>query len=80
MIKIYILFRLPRQRWTNRGNNNAHLQTSGKGLKVRNVMATYLTTLYTTTLVLFLALYTGTLETYSWVEISRALKQLLGLY
>ncbi len=80
LIKIYILFRLPRQRWTNRGNNNTSLQISGKELKIKNMMAIYLTTLYTSTLVLFLALYTGTLETYSWIEISRALKQLLGVY
>ncbi len=78
MIKIYILFRLPRQRWTNRGNIVAIQQSTDDKLWLKHLMANYLTLLYTSTLVLFLALYTGALETYSWAEISRSVKLLFG--
>jgi len=80
LIKIYILFRLPRQRWTNRGNNINSMQSSDNMLWMKNMMAIYLTTLYTSALVLSLAFYTGTLKLYSWEEISRALMQLFGIY
>ena len=79
MIKIYILFRLPRQRWTNRTNSIAVQSTADK-LWGKHLMASYLTVLYTSTLVIFLALYTGVLETYSWMEIARGIKQLFGLF
>jgi glycosyltransferase Alg8 len=79
MIKIYILFRLPRQRWTNRSNTAAIPSTDNR-LWMKHLMASYLTLLYSAALVLFLALYTGVLNYYSWAEIIRGLKQLLGLY
>ena len=78
MIKIYILFRLPRQRWTNRSNIVAIQQSTDDKLWLKHLMANYLTLLYTSTLVLFLALYTGALDTYSWLEISRGIKLLFG--
>ncbi len=79
IIKIYILFRLPRQRWTNR-SNSAAIQSTGDKLWIKHLMAGYLTLFYTSALVIFLALYTGTLQTYSWLEIIRGLKQLFGFY
>jgi glycosyltransferase Alg8 len=79
IIKIYILFRLPRQRWINRSNSVA-IQSTANKLWIKNLMASYLTVFYTSALVIFLALYTGTLQIYSWVEITRGLKQLLGFY
>ena len=75
MIKIYILFRLPRQRWTNRSSSIA-VPSTGDKLWKKNLMAGYLTTLYSATLILFLSLYTGALEIYSWGEIVRGLQRL----
>ncbi len=77
LIKIYILFRLPRQRWTNRAST-ASLQVADNKEWIKHLMAMYLTVLYSSALIVFLALYTGALETYSWNEISRGLQLLLG--
>jgi glycosyltransferase Alg8 len=76
LIKIYILFRLPRQRWTNR-SSSIGIPTGGTLWK-KNLMAGYLTALYSSALILFLSLYTGVLESYSWGEILRGLQQLFG--
>ena len=77
LIKVYILFRLPRQRWTNRSHNTA-VQSSRNKIWIKHLMAAYLTTLYLSALIMFLALYSGTLETYSWAEMVRGFKQLFG--
>ena len=79
LIKIYILFRLPRQRWTNRSNTTIDQPTDNKRW-IKNLMANYLTVLYPFLLVVFIALYTGTLEGSSWSEITRKLQQIFGLY
>lgn len=44
-IKIYILFRLPQQRWSNRGDQRLGFDVL-RGLKLRGWVATYLTVFY----------------------------------
>ena len=44
-IKLYLLWRLPRQRWSNRGNQVAGMSGGGLIATIRNVMAIYLTSL-----------------------------------
>ena len=79
IIKIYILFRLPRQRWSNRSNFTA-IDTKDGRIWIKQLMANYLTLLYSSALVLFLALYTQSLDFYTLKEIIRGLTQLFGLY
>ncbi len=55
IIKIYILFRLPQQRWTNRGDQRAGFDTQ-VGWKIRGYVATYLTAFYCTIFVLIILL------------------------
>jgi glycosyltransferase Alg8 len=45
IIKIYILFRLPQQRWANRGDQRAGFEAQ-RGWRVRGWVATYLTAFY----------------------------------
>jgi len=45
VIKIYILFRLPQQRWKNRGNQRSEQDTQSQW-KLRGWIASYLTTFY----------------------------------
>ena len=45
IIKIYILFRLPQQRWSNRGDQRAGFETQ-RGWRMRGWVATYLTVFY----------------------------------
>ena len=45
IIKIYILFRLPQQRWSNRGDQRAGFELQ-RQWKIRGWVATYLTTFY----------------------------------
>lgn len=55
LIKIYIIFRLPKQKWANRGVQNAgsdNVQT-----RTRNYIANYLTILYCTIFMLLIFLY-----------------------
>ena len=52
MIKIYILFRLPQQRWSNRGDQRAGFES--RSLKRRGWVATYLTTFYCLSCFLFI--------------------------
>ncbi|MCF6200269.1 MAG: glycosyltransferase family 2 protein [Hyphomicrobiaceae bacterium] len=58
IVKVYALFRLSKQRWSNRGNQKSGF-TSGSRLDLyRNVMASYLTALHVTLLILLIALST----------------------
>ena len=59
-LKLYIWYRLPRQRWSNRGDQRAALNTDFVG-RVRNIMATYLTYLSIIALTTVVLLYTGLL-------------------
>jgi glycosyltransferase Alg8 len=66
LIKIYILFRLPQQRWKNRGNQSAGFERS-RGLKLREWAATYLTAFYCAGFFLLILLYLGIV---SWPSLS----------
>ncbi len=66
MVKVYCLFRLSKQRWTNRGNQSAGFSTSWKD-RMRNGMAFYLTTFYVSLLVLALITYSELIELPSWL-------------
>ncbi len=61
MIKVFILFRLSQQRWSNRGNQEAGFNFSWLATG-RKAMAAYLTTFYITLLFLGTILYTGIIE------------------
>jgi len=60
-LKLYIWYRLPRQRWSNRGDQRAALN-SGLLARVRNVMAGYLTQLSILALTALVLLYTHLLR------------------
>lgn len=57
-VKVYCLFRLSKQRWSNRGDQRSE---DGIGWQetARNIMATYITTLYVMGLAVFVVLYAG---------------------
>jgi glycosyltransferase Alg8 len=57
-VKVYSLFRLSKQRWTNRGNQSAGFQ-EGFVERLRNWMAGYQTLVATSVLVLLILLGTG---------------------
>ena len=56
-VKVYCLARLSKQRWTNRGN-----QSSGDGNsltdQLKNIMASYVTTVWVAALVMTVLFYT----------------------
>lgn len=60
-VKVYCLFRLSKQRWSNRGDQAAGF---GDGIveKLQNAMACYLTTLYLAALGLVIIIYSGLLD------------------
>jgi glycosyltransferase Alg8 len=62
MVKVYCLFRLSKQKWSNRGNQSAGFGGDSILEKARNTMAFYLTTLYVSMLSLFVLLYSGLLD------------------
>lgn len=57
-VKVYCLFRLSKQRWTNRGDQAAGFEM-GWAERLRNAMASYLTALYMSALVLAIIVYAG---------------------
>lgn len=67
VVKVYILFRLPQQRWANRGNQKA--KSSGEFLWLKRGMANYLTGFYVTLLVFFVVVYIGLVPTPSWTTL-----------
>jgi glycosyltransferase Alg8 len=58
IIKVYILFRLPQQKWKNRGDQKAGFDAR-KGLNFKNWVASYLTTFYCIGFLLLILLYLG---------------------
>ena len=61
-VKVYCLWRLAKQRWSNRGNQSADLD-GGRALVVfRQVMAQYLTVFSVSVLFLAVCLYSGLLD------------------
>jgi glycosyltransferase Alg8 len=57
IVKIYILFRLPIQRWANRGDQRA--AGTGEGWAWKTRFATYLTALWVSLFVLGVLVFTG---------------------
>jgi glycosyltransferase Alg8 len=60
-VKVYSLFRLSKQRWTNRGDQRS-ADGSGMVEALRNVMAGYLTTIYVFLLALGVLVYSELLD------------------
>lgn len=60
-VKVYCLWRLARQRWSNRGNQTAGADGGGALAMFRNAMAGYLTVFSMSALFLSVCLYTGLL-------------------
>ena len=58
VVKIYILFRLPQQRWKNRGNQQAGFDGESRA-KLKEWVATYLTLFYCLCCLVFALLYLG---------------------
>jgi mannuronan synthase len=69
-VKLYMLWRLPQQRWANRGNQQAGQQAGQRGVgllaRFQNGMAVYLTTLSVATVVLIATSLTGALPAPRW--------------
>lgn len=61
-VKVYCLFRLSKQRWANRGDQNAGLSGTSLAFKLRNIMAGYLTLLYVSTLIAAVIFLSGLAE------------------
>lgn len=61
LVKVYILFRLPVQRWANRGDQRAN-DALGQGWRWKRWMAAYLTAFWVTVFVLGVLLFTGAFE------------------
>jgi len=60
-VKVYCLFRLSKQRWTNRGNQSSGLDEESLLERARNFMAVYLTSFYMAVLLISIAAYSGLL-------------------
>jgi glycosyltransferase Alg8 len=69
VIKVYILFRLPRQRWANRATLKMNAETNICET-LKHAMAGYLTMFYVTALIYALSIYTGTLDFPSWTTVN----------
>lgn len=64
-VKVYCIFRLSKQRWTNRGDQSSGFSESWPD-RLRNWMAFYMTTVWVGALILGVSLYTATLKQPSW--------------
>jgi glycosyltransferase Alg8 len=67
IVKVYVMFRLPMQRWANRGNQKA--SNKGDFMWLKRAMATYLTGFYVTLLVFLVVLYVGLVPAPSWLTL-----------
>ena len=65
-VKVYMIWRLSKQKWTNRGNQAAGLKANGALAIARNMMAAYLTFLSVTCLALIIIAYTNFYSVPSW--------------
>lgn len=72
IVKVYAIFRLAKQRWTNRGNQSSELG-SGRLAAFQLFMARYLTVFYIVVLFMFVAIYAGLMEAPSWTSLRLAL-------
>lgn len=62
LVKVYLVFRLPKQRWMNRGDQRAATGGNAALLSFRNYMAGYLTTFWVGLLAFSLLVYLGVLN------------------
>lgn len=70
VVKIYLLFRLPMQKWANRGDQSIPLDTSNKGLYLfRKAMSVYMTVLIVGAVGLAAVTYIELLPPFSWNDI-----------
>ncbi len=65
-VKLYVLWRLPQQRWANRGNQRVTTASGGRTAQFRLVMATYLTALSVATLAVVAMTLTGLASPPGW--------------
>jgi glycosyltransferase Alg8 len=65
-VKVYMLWRLAKQKWANRGNQKQGFSGSSMMATFREVMAAYLTALTGSALFLIVILYTGLIDVPSW--------------
>jgi mannuronan synthase len=65
-VKLYTMWRLPQQKWANRGNQKSNAFAGGFVQSVRRGMAAYLTALSVASLLLIASLWTGLLTTPRW--------------
>lgn len=64
VVKVYCLFRLSKQRWTNRGDQRYGEDNDW----YRGLMANYTTTVWVSSLVMFVTFYSGVLSHPGWVQ------------
>ncbi|MEO0620186.1 MAG: transcriptional regulator, partial [Pseudomonadota bacterium] len=69
-VKIYVLWRLSKQKWANRGDQRAGFAEGGMVELARNTMARYLTALSVGMLFVGTIVYTKLIETPDWQFIS----------
>lgn len=62
IVKVYLVFRLPKQRWMNRGNQRSSQSGDRSVVVFRNTMAGYLTALWVSVMAFSLLLYLGVLK------------------
>lgn len=70
MVKVYCLFRLSKQRWSNRGDQSSGFGENGLLELTRNTMASYLTVLYVAMLFLAVIIYSDLLTIPGWAIVT----------
>ena len=65
-VKLYTLWRLPQQRWVNRGNQSANSAKAAATFDVRRGVAAYLTALSVAALILVAVTWTGLVHAPRW--------------
>jgi len=66
VVKVYMVFRLPKQRWMNRGNQRSGNTANNRTEIFRNYMAGYLTAFWITIMAFSLLLYLGIIKPLSF--------------
>lgn len=69
-VKVYMMWRLAKQKWANRGNQKQGMAGPGLAARARDAMAAYLTTLSFFSILLVVMLYTKllTLPSFGFVS------------
>ena len=75
MVKVFILWRLSKQKWANRGNQKAGFADQSLLARFREWMAAYLTVLSAASLILATIVYTQVLSVPSWNTVKAILFQ-----